>query len=278
VSTSRFSIVTPSFRSSRWLKLCVASVADQKGVSVEHIVQDACSDDETAEWLPRDPRVKASIEKDDGMYDAINRGWRRATGEICGHLNCDEQYLPGALAKVAHFFAAHPEVDVLFGDVVLVDENGSPLSYRRSIMPTKTHLRLAHLSAPTCATFFRHELLERGFYFDPQWKVIGDAVRMESLLNAKVKMAMLREPLAVFALTGENLSDTPLATAEKQRLKGTDSAWKTLIKILAIGMHRLRKFLSGAYRSRTVSVSVYTANSPGKREDFTRKVGSFWPT
>jgi len=43
------SIVTPSFRNSEWLKLCIASVADQEGVSVEHIVQDSVSDDGTLE-------------------------------------------------------------------------------------------------------------------------------------------------------------------------------------------------------------------------------------
>ena len=62
----RFSVVTPSFRQSQWLKLCVASVADQ-GVEVEHIVQDACSDDGTLDWLLTDPRVKAYSEKDAGM-------------------------------------------------------------------------------------------------------------------------------------------------------------------------------------------------------------------
>ncbi len=274
----KISVVTPSYNQLVYLRLCVASVADQQGVDVEHIVQDAGSNDELKQWAYAQNSVRFFVEKDAGMYDAINRGWRRATGEICGHLNCDEQYLPGTLAKVVHFFAAHPEVELLFGDVILVDENGMPLSYRRSTMPRKTHLRLAHLNAPTCATFFRRELLDRGFYFDPQWKVIGDAVRMETLLSARVKMAMLREPLAVFALTGENLSDTPLAKAEKQRLKGANSVWQTLMKVFAIGTHRLRKFFAGAYRSRTVSISVYTGASPDKRQQFTRKVGSFWPT
>ena len=100
----KFSIITPSFRNSEWLKLCVASVADQSGVKFEHIVQDACSDDGTQHWLPGDSRVKAYIEKDGGMYDAVNRGYRRATGDILSYLNCDEQYLPGALAAVKSFF------------------------------------------------------------------------------------------------------------------------------------------------------------------------------
>ena len=71
-------------------------------------MQDSCSDDGTQDWLPHDPRVKAFIEKDGGMYDAVNRGYRRATGDILAYLNCDEQYLPGALAAVEKFFAAHP--------------------------------------------------------------------------------------------------------------------------------------------------------------------------
>jgi len=79
-SQINFSIVTPSFRSSKWLKLCIASVADQQGVTFEHIVQDSCSDDGTQEWLPHDGRVRAFIEKRQGMYDAVNRGWKRAQG------------------------------------------------------------------------------------------------------------------------------------------------------------------------------------------------------
>src|SRR5215467_10485935 len=112
----QFSIVTPSFRNSKWLKLCIASVADQEGVQLEHIVQDAGSDDGTLDWLPQDRRVKAFVEKDGGMYDAVNRGYRRAKGEILAYLNCDEQYLPGALKTVQEFFDTNPTVDVVFAD------------------------------------------------------------------------------------------------------------------------------------------------------------------
>src|SRR5262245_29300293 len=97
-----FSIITPSFRNSDWLKLCIASVADQD-VEHEHIVQDSCSDDDTPKWLPHDTRVRAYIEKDRGMYDAVNRGLARASGEILAYINCDEQYLLGALKLVWKF-------------------------------------------------------------------------------------------------------------------------------------------------------------------------------
>jgi glycosyl transferase family 2 len=273
----KISIVTPSYNQLAYLRLCVASVADQQGIDVEHIVQDAGSKTELQQWAAAETSVRVFIEKDAGMYDAINRGWRRATGEICAHLNCDEQYLAGTLRSVADFFQAHPETEVLFGDVILVSENGTPLSYRRSILPMKTHLRLGHLNAPTCATFFRRSLLERGLYFDPQWKVIGDAVRMETLLKEKIRMAVLHQPLAVFALTGENLSDSALAETEKKRWKGPDSPWKSVAKVFAVGAHRLRKFFAGAYKWRTVRISIYTLGSPSKRREFVSKVGFSWP-
>ena len=98
------SIVTPSFRQLDWLRLALASVADQQGVEVEHIVQDGGSEAETLAPMAANPIVRLFSEPDDGMYDAINRGLRRTRGEICGYLNCDEQYLPGTLAKVTEIF------------------------------------------------------------------------------------------------------------------------------------------------------------------------------
>ena len=272
----KLSIVTPSFRSADWLKLCIASVADQENAIFEHIIQDSCSDDGTLNWLPKDARVTAFIEKDDGMYDAVNRGLRRATGDICAYLNCDEQYLPGTLAKVTEFFRDHPAVDMVFGDIILIDKNGEPLSYRRTILPTLRHVQLAHLNTPSCSIFFRRKLLDRGFYFDPALKDVGDAAWMENLLKKKVSMATISESLAAFTLTGTNRSILPSAIEEaakrKKRVKATP-----LQHVTTIAGHRLRKAVAGAYRKRTVSISIYTQDSPNARRQFTSKVGFSWP-
>ena len=150
------SVVTPSYQQLDWLRLALASVADQEGVDVEHIVQDGGSagvEDMFREMVDSSAQphqhARLFVEKDSGMYDAINRGLRRASGEICGYLNCDEQYLPGALSDVANYFTTHPEIDVLFGDAILVNAKGLPLSYRRVTLPSLAHLRLADLNALT---------------------------------------------------------------------------------------------------------------------------------
>ena len=65
--------------------------------------------------------LKFFSEKDAGMYDAINRGLARSSGEICAWLNSDEQYLPYALCKAADLFKQRPELDVLLGDAILLN-------------------------------------------------------------------------------------------------------------------------------------------------------------
>jgi len=65
-----------------YLKRCHASVADQEGVSLEHIVMDGCSTDGTAEWLASTPSLVGVVAPDEGMYDAINKGFRLARGDV----------------------------------------------------------------------------------------------------------------------------------------------------------------------------------------------------
>lgn len=272
------SIVTPSLRQFQWLQLCAASVADQENILHEHIVQDAGTGDLVEQWARGIPNLTLYVEQDSGMYDAINRGLRRARGEICAYLNCDEQLLPSALARVSSFFDAHPEIDVLFGDAILVDEQGNPISYRRTVLPTLLHLRHAHLNTPTCSTFFRRKLLDRGFLFDPNWKTIGDLIWMEMLLRARVPMATLHEPLAVFAFTGGNLGSTVAAKEEGARWRGENSLTAPLKKNVAVVLHRARKFLAGAYWPRRVEIQIYTPDSASVRQSKRAEhVGFSWP-
>jgi glycosyltransferase involved in cell wall biosynthesis len=76
----KISIVTPSYKQLSWLKLCAASIADQQGVTVEHIIQDACSGPELEEWVRQNTSARLVVERNANMYDGVNRGLRRATG------------------------------------------------------------------------------------------------------------------------------------------------------------------------------------------------------
>lgn len=261
----RFSIVTPSFRNSDWLKLCIASVADQN-VDLEHIIQDSCSDDGTLDWLPQDPRVKSFVEKDQGMYDAVNRGLRRASGEILAYLNCDEQYLPGALPAVSDFFEHHPRIDVLFADIVVVDGDGNYLFHRKVQTPRLHHTQVSHLPTLTCATFFRRKLLADGAnFFNPKLRDVGDGDWMIRLLRQRTPMAVLRRFTSTFTMTGNNMSARPNAARERAELFNAAPLWAQKLSWLLILQHRLRRLAGGIYSQKPFSYSLYTRTSPATR-------------
>jgi glycosyltransferase involved in cell wall biosynthesis len=264
-----FSIITPSFRGSQWLKLCVASVADQ-GVALEHIVQDACSDDGTEDWLPKDPRVKAFVEKDSGMYDAVNRGLRRAQGEILAYLNCDEQYTPDALKQVQHYFQTHPAVDIVFADTVVVADDGAYICERWSLPPQKHHTMVSfNLAFLTCAAFFRRRLVDNlGIFFEPALKDVGDSVWALQLIEKKVRMGIMREFTSVFTETGDNMSRKENATRERQQLYANAPRWARILQPLILAHFRWRRFLAGAYFPKPHAYAIYTLASPIQRKTF----------
>jgi glycosyltransferase involved in cell wall biosynthesis len=261
----RFSVVTPSFRNSEWLKLCIASVADQ-GMALEHIVQDAGSDDGTLDWLTGDRRVKAFVERDAGMYDAMNRGLRRAQGEILACLNCDEQYLPGTLSAVSNFFEQHPEVEMVFGDFVVVDREGGYLFHRKVQTPLKYHTWVSHLQTFTCATFFRRSLIhEQGILLDPRYRDVGDGEWMLRLLRRRTRMGVLRRFTSAFTMTGANMSAGANARREARELAQTAPAWVRRLKWVFIMQHRLRRLAGGIYFQKPFSYALYARTSPAQR-------------
>ncbi len=263
------SIVTPSFRSGRWLPLCIASVADQ-GVQHEHLVQDAGSDDGTLEWLPREPRVRAWVEKDRGMYDAVNRGFQRARAGILAYLNCDEQYLPGALTQVLDFFRSHPEVEILFGDCLVVDASGSYCCERRALTPQLIHTWTAsNLAFLTAATFIRRRVLEqKKLWFNPDFRSAGDQDWALRLIQKGVKAAVLEKRLSVFTETGTNLGLDSNTTRERRAFHATAPTWARWLSPLALVHFRLRRAHAGHYRCRPHTYAIYTQDQPDQRKTF----------
>jgi len=274
----KFSIITPSFRNSEWLRLCVASVADQQGASFEHIVQDSCSDDGTQDWLKEDIRVRAYIEKDSGMYDGVNRGFRRASGDILAHLNSDEQYLPGALNAVLDVFQRKPNVDVVLTDAIVTGREGQFICCRKSLVPSPLTIWTC-LPTLTCALFFRRRLLDDfNLYFDVRWRDIADDVWVREALRLHLKMVVLRRYTSVFADTGDNMGLRDNAFRERGLRNRMAPAWARCLRWPLLQWHRFRALRSGIYWERPFTYSTYTLTSLGRRVDVfvPRPTGIWW--
>ena len=130
------SIITPSFNQAAYLEQTILSVLGQDYPRIEYIVIDGASTDGSVDVIRKHESKLAYwvSEKDRGQADAINKGFARATGDIMAWLNSDDYYLPGAVSAAAKVFEENPDVAMVYGNMLAVDEHGkifNTLSYRQ---------------------------------------------------------------------------------------------------------------------------------------------------
>ncbi|GAB4527449.1 MAG: glycosyltransferase family 2 protein [Anaerolineae bacterium] len=156
-------IVTPSFNQGRFIRETIESVLSQDYPRLEYIVVDGGSTDDTLDILRSyGERIAWVSEPDRGQSHAINKGFRRASGEILAWLNSDDTYLPGAVSASVAFLQQHPEIDLVYGDVQPIDENGHVLRERACGKPFSLHTLLTDFwMIPQPTAFFRRELLDK---------------------------------------------------------------------------------------------------------------------
>ncbi|HYB41945.1 MAG TPA: glycosyltransferase family 2 protein [Candidatus Methylomirabilis sp.] len=120
----RISIVTPSFNQVRYVAETIESVMAQGYPDLEHIVVDGASTDGSVEILARYPHLRVVSEPDRGHADALNKGFRLATGQILGFLNSDDTLMPGALHRVAREIDPARDRLIVMGRCRFIDEQG----------------------------------------------------------------------------------------------------------------------------------------------------------
>jgi len=125
------SIVTPNLNQGVFIERTLTSVLDQEYPKLEYVVQDGCSRDRSVEIIKQYESQISSWQsvKDHGQSHAINMGLERTSGDIMAYLNSDDILLPGSLDYVANYFEQHPEVDVVYGDRLLIDEEDRVINY-----------------------------------------------------------------------------------------------------------------------------------------------------
>ncbi|MFC1497325.1 glycosyltransferase family 2 protein [Verrucomicrobiota bacterium] len=270
-----FSIVTPNLNQLQHLKRCCASITNQKDVSVEHIVMDGQSSDGTEEWLRSKSDIKWKSKKDEGMYDAINKGWSRANGEILSWLNADEQYLPGALSVVQEYFNTHPNVDAVFGDYIIVDPEGNPLAARKEIPLRKLYVLHGILYAQSCTIFMRRKIYEQYKGFDTSYKILGDMEWVLRLMGHGVDFVHIPRYLALFTVSTKNLSLNPQAQKERKRIINCYKSYCGYFgKMLTRILRGIEKIINGCYGYHQVKYS-YMVDEKQCRQ-FECKTGSLW--
>ena len=225
----RFSVITPSLNQARFIRDCLTSVGTQhgEGIGVEHLVLDACSQDGTLDILRQADSVLWTSEPDAGQTDAINKGFLRAKGDWLMWLNADDYLLPGALEKVRDYALAYPDVDVIYGDCVFVDEAGTPLREKREGGFDFNMLLFYGCYIPSTATFFRRDLIDHALLLDPQFKNCMDTDYFLRLALAGARFGHLPELLAAFRWHDSNISTKFAQRRKAERLQIQRQALQT---------------------------------------------------
>jgi len=274
-----FSVITPSLNMLGYLKRCCASVADQKGVTVEHIIMDGGSTDGTVEWLRQNKQVISVIQKDKGMYDAINKGLLLAQGNIISYLNCDEQYLPDTLSFVKEYMEQHQEVDILFGDALVVRPDGSLICYRKGHQPRWFYILSSYLYVFSCTMFIRRRVIDDGFRFDERLKYVGDADFVTRVLRAGYRAVHVKRYLAVFTMTKKNRSASREALLERKRWMASAPLWVKMLRWPLNWARLFEKLIYGCFWEKMpLCYAIYVSDDTERKVFCAAKASFRWRT
>jgi glycosyltransferase involved in cell wall biosynthesis len=214
------SIVTPSFQQGRFLRHTLGSVVEQAYPRLEYFVQDGGSTDESAAILREFDGQLSGWESaaDRGQAHAINVAFERTSGEIMAWLNSDDLLLPGALRYVAQFFARNPEVSVVYGNRILIDDQGLEVgcwvlpNHQAEVLPWADYI-------PQETLFWRRSAWEKvGGRLDESLHFAIDWDLLLRFQTAGVRFAHLPHFLGAFRLHAEQKTSAHMDTLGKREM------------------------------------------------------------
>lgn len=202
----KISIVTPSYNQGAYIEYTIQSVLGQEGdFELEYLIIDGGSTDNTLDILKKyNGQLHWISERDRGQSDALNKGFRRVTGDIIGWINSDDTYAPSAFQKVMDYFSRHPELLWVTGRCQTIDQNNSEI---RKIVTRYKNFCLKHysytflliddfISQPS--TFFRKELLDKVGLIDETYQYSMDYEYWLRIGSRGFKPGIIHDYLANF--------------------------------------------------------------------------------
>lgn len=170
MESPKISIITPSFNQATFLERTIQSVLDQNYPNLEYIIIDGGSTDGSVEILRKyEDRLAYWVsEPDGGQSDALNKGFKLATGEIIGWLNSDDMYCQGALWNIAQMLNDNPDCRVLHGGLFIINTKDQIVD---ATWPLKNDIKYTFyvgLDVHQQALFWRRDLMEKVGLIDEQ--------------------------------------------------------------------------------------------------------------
>ncbi|MCL1909711.1 MAG: hypothetical protein FWG05_02115 [Kiritimatiellaeota bacterium] len=276
----RFAVVTPILDGRDYLRACCASVAAQgdavrsAGHTVTHYIRESSRSVAPSEDIAAEYGCDYKRAPDTGLYDAIAQGLNAATAdgaEILSWLNADEQYLPGAFdalcsgGPVVRRRCTATPLQFIFGDYLITDPSVPRiLAVRREIPARKFYLRHGVNYIMSCATFFTRETWLKHGPFDLSYKLLADKKFYFKALENGAVFKHIPAWLGCYGATGGNASFSPIAPAERARLRDEIGAYKSpAIRKTIRALRIMEKILRGCHTRRRIATTLHdSAGAP----------------
>ena len=219
----KLTVITPSYNQGAFIERTIRSVLDQGYEALEYLIVDGGSTDETIEVIQRyEDRIAWWVsEPDEGQTDALNKGLRRATGDVVTYINSDDYYLPGAFEHMVHAFNEEPAARWVVGACRFVNADGSLIRVWAPELPGQRRRwwMLDPWGVPQPSSFWRRELFAQLGLFREDMHYVFDTEHALRLAYAGHMPELIDAELAVRVIHDEAKSwDRRPFTEEQKRL------------------------------------------------------------
>ena len=215
-----FAIVTPSFNQRQYVGETLASVVGQEHPNLQYAVMDGGSKDGSQDVIAKHVQHLSVFvsEPDKGQSDAICKGFSKVSGDIMAYLNSDDMLMPGVLRYVEEYFQNHPEVDVVYGHRVIVDENGMQIG--RWILPPHSNRETEYFDfIPQETMFWRRRIWEKVGGIDPSFQFAMDWDLILRFMAAGATFRRVPYYLAYFRAHDSQKSHLEFGTRGRQEIE-----------------------------------------------------------
>lgn len=267
----KFSIITVCFNEEKWIEETCKSISSQTYPNYEWIVIDGASTDKTLEILQEyKPKITQLIsEKDKGIYDAMNKGARLATGEYLIFINGgDALYNPNTLNEV---FKLNMKEDILFGDQVELVGDSTPTSFKNISLTKKYFLISKHIAHQ--ATFISRRLFEKVGGYDTSYKITGDSEFFtNSIVNYKASSKYLGLIVSRFNTEGMSCDPRNLKKMQQEykRMNKTHYSTWYILKNQFLSLSFFKSLINNTIRPNVIRLTKATGTYDKIRKTYRR--------
>lgn len=211
----KVSIITVVYNGVKTIEKTILSVVEQPYCNIEYIIIDGGSTDGTLDIIKKYKDKIACVisEKDNGLYDAMNKGIRQATGDIIGILNSDDWYEKDSIAKVVSFFKNN-DVDLVYGRMFYVFSNGIKMLAALDSLDDLVY----RMTIPHPTVFVKKCIYEKYGVFDTTYQLAADYDLLLRFYHMNVKFGFMDDVITFFRVGGSSYQHQQITDSEHVRI------------------------------------------------------------